>query len=167
MAVLSTLKSPSPSAHAQRRKAVVLAALSSAAAAAIYAYSIKSRPQHTSILTGQLWMRELLKGHPDSFYDAMGMTKNTFRRLLSELGDRCDLQDSRNGVSAVEKLGMFLYTAVNGAPYRQTKHRFQHSSSTVSKYVSAILNCLMPERLFESVTDFLPPIGVFMKSSTC
>ncbi|KAI0082945.1 hypothetical protein BDY19DRAFT_866137, partial [Irpex rosettiformis] len=45
-------------------------------------------------------------------------------------------------VSAVEKLGMFLYIVVNGAPYRQTKHRFQRSSSTVSRCFHEILNML-------------------------
>lgn len=82
-------------------------------------------------------MRELLKGHPASFYDAMGMTKENFRQLLFELGAHCRLRDSRY-ISAVEKLGMFMYAAVNGATYRQTKQRFQRSSSTVSRYVYSL-----------------------------
>lgn len=111
---------------------MLLVTAAAATAAALYAHAAKRRPQHTSILTGRVWMRELLKGHPASFYDAMGMTKETFRQLLQELGEQCSLRDSRY-ISAVEKLGMFLYAAVNGATYRQTKQRFQRSSSTVSR----------------------------------
>ncbi|KAI0038021.1 hypothetical protein FA95DRAFT_1450074, partial [Auriscalpium vulgare] len=71
------------------------------------------RPQHTSILTGLGWMRELMAGHPESFYDAFGMTKPVFRQLVHELQLYGGLRSTR-WLSALERLGIFLYTARTG-----------------------------------------------------
>ncbi|KAJ7460458.1 hypothetical protein B0H11DRAFT_2315797 [Mycena galericulata] len=45
-------------------------------------------PKHTSILTGQKWLSELLDGHPDHFRDQLGMAKHVFIRLIVGDGHR-------------------------------------------------------------------------------
>ena len=42
-------------------------------------------PQHTSVLSGQLALNELLGGHDGRFYNELGMQKFVFRRLLTML----------------------------------------------------------------------------------
>lgn len=89
-------------------------------------------PMYDSSLTGQMWMDELLAGHPQRFYNAMGMHKDVFKRLLEELKSRGGLGDTKH-VSAEEQLGIFLYTAVTGLSTRHVQERFQRSPSTVTK----------------------------------
>jgi hypothetical protein len=43
------------------------------------------RPKRTSILTGQHWINELLKGLPDRFHKQIGIRKHVFRCILYEL----------------------------------------------------------------------------------
>ncbi|OAX37174.1 hypothetical protein K503DRAFT_647320, partial [Rhizopogon vinicolor AM-OR11-026] len=64
-------------------------------------------PKNTSKLTGQQWLNELLAGHHQRFYDAMGMNKHVFRVLLHELV-RHGLHGTRH-VSAEEQLAILLY----------------------------------------------------------
>lgn len=92
------------------------------------------RPQHTSVLTGARWMDELLRGHPETFHDMMGMSKDVFRLLLQELGTHAGLCDSKY-VSAVVILGMFLHKGITGNNTRHIKHRFQLSGDTVNRHV--------------------------------
>ncbi|KAF9228058.1 hypothetical protein BS17DRAFT_672684, partial [Gyrodon lividus] len=42
-------------------------------------------PMHTSILTGRLWLDELLAGHPGQFHQSMEMNKAIFWKLLHEM----------------------------------------------------------------------------------
>lgn len=42
-------------------------------------------PQHTSVLSGQLWLDKLLDGHDGHFYNKLGMQKFVFCRLLTML----------------------------------------------------------------------------------
>ncbi|KAJ7342783.1 hypothetical protein DFH08DRAFT_703477, partial [Mycena albidolilacea] len=42
-------------------------------------------PMHTSLLTGQMWLSELFGGHPDRFWDQMGIAKHVFYRLSFKL----------------------------------------------------------------------------------
>ncbi|KAG1728876.1 uncharacterized protein EDB91DRAFT_1060304 [Suillus paluster] len=101
----------------KKQAAVITIAL---AAASItqhhYAARYDKTPKNTSKLTGQQWLNELLAGHPQHFYDAMGMNKHVFQALLHEL-IKHGLHDTRH-VSAEEQLGIFLYLAVTGLPQR-------------------------------------------------
>ncbi|KAJ7085992.1 hypothetical protein B0H15DRAFT_752426, partial [Mycena belliarum] len=65
-------------------------------------------PMHTSMLTGQLWLTELLNGHPGRFRDQMGMAKEVFYRLSFELQAFSGLVATKF-VSADEKLATFLH----------------------------------------------------------
>ncbi|KAJ3816165.1 hypothetical protein EV361DRAFT_774370, partial [Lentinula raphanica] len=63
--------------------------------------------KHTSALTGQLWLEEILFGHPERCHTQFGMSTDVFLQLLMEMA-LCGLRDSRY-VSAAEQLAIFLY----------------------------------------------------------
>jgi hypothetical protein len=69
-------------------------------------------PYHTSILTGEGWVLELLNGHPRRIQTELGLRRYIFRRLVSALQD-AGLHRSRY-VSLEEKLAIFLYASVTG-----------------------------------------------------
>lgn len=88
-------------------------------------------PYHTSILTGQGWVEELLDGHPERIRCELGMHKETFLLLINELHQ---LGYSRSKyVSLEEQLAIFLYMCVTGLSIRHTGERFQRSNETISR----------------------------------
>jgi hypothetical protein len=52
-------------------------------------------PYHDSILTGELYCQELLRGNPRRFYDENRMDKSTFERLVRFLKNEGVLGDTR------------------------------------------------------------------------
>jgi hypothetical protein len=93
-------------------------------------------PKHISILTGALWLDELIHNpNPASFYENLGMTVPTFMKLKSVLEDEGVLYDSKH-VNAIEKLGILLYMLITGLSNRKLQQRFQRSASTISMYVT-------------------------------
>ncbi|KAF9473465.1 hypothetical protein BDN70DRAFT_770991, partial [Pholiota conissans] len=79
-----------------------------ALAVQIYARSYYDKtPHHTSILTGEMWVTELLNGHPDRIKSALGMRHNVFLALVQTLGNM-GLQPSRY-ISLEEHVAIFLY----------------------------------------------------------
>jgi hypothetical protein len=90
------------------------------------------QPMHTSILTGQRWLEELLNGHSTRFYNQLGMKKHVFCRLLLELQVKSGLRDTRN-VKAEEQLAIFVYLCRTGSSSRLLMERFQRSSDTISR----------------------------------
>lgn len=59
-------------------------------------------PHHTSILSGQGWVEELLNGHPDRIRTELGVCKDVFLALRAELR-AAGHRDSRNGVTLEEQ----------------------------------------------------------------
>jgi hypothetical protein len=123
---------------AKKKQAAVIVVI---AAASLIQHHFSARydktPKNTSKLTGQQWLNELLAGHPQRFYDGMGMNKHVFQVLLNEL-IKHGLHDTRH-VSAEEQLAIFLYLAVTGLPQRHLEERFQHSPSTLTKCVVILI----------------------------
>lgn len=123
--------------HHRRRSQLALVA--SLAATTIVTSVLPSlstpRPQHTSILNGFEFMRELLRGHPESFYDAMGMKRRVIWCLLCEIQRYGGLRNTRK-VTAMEKLGAFLWQLRTGTANRHVKQRFQLSGDTISRYAA-------------------------------
>jgi hypothetical protein len=89
-------------------------------------------PYHTSILTGQGWVNELLDGHPNRIRTELGMKKDVFLALISKLHEMGHA-DSKY-VSLEEQLAIFLYASVTGLTVRHLGERFQRSNETISKY---------------------------------
>src|SRR5712691_4504560 len=61
----------------------------------LYASCFKKVPQHTSILSGQGWVDELILGHDGRFYNEMGMHKHVYQELLLVLWKDTNLHDTR------------------------------------------------------------------------
>jgi hypothetical protein len=89
-------------------------------------------PQHTSMLSGQDWINELISGHDGRFYNELGMHKHVFWRLLAVLQTDAGLQDTRN-VSSIEQLAIFVHFIHRGLSNRALQERFQRSPDTISK----------------------------------
>ena len=87
-------------------------------------------PYHTSALSGEAWVLELLCGHPNRIRTELGMSLEVFNNLVQELRD-IGYQSSRY-VSLEEQLAIFLYTCVTGLTIRHVGERFQRSNSTIS-----------------------------------
>ncbi|EIM85166.1 uncharacterized protein STEHIDRAFT_33492, partial [Stereum hirsutum FP-91666 SS1] len=71
------------------------------------ASAAETTPYHTSILSGEGWMLELLRGQPDRIHSELGFKYHTFHILLQELR-LLGYGDSRH-CSLEEQLGIFLY----------------------------------------------------------
>jgi len=89
-------------------------------------------PVHTSMLSGEQWVEELLAGHDRRFFNELGMHKFVFRELLSTLEAGAGLRGTRH-VSAAEQVAIFLHYARRGLSNRALQKRFQRSANTVTK----------------------------------
>ena len=87
-------------------------------------------PYHTSVLTGQGWVDELILGHPDRILHSLGMRKEVFLNLVDTMRD-LGLGDSR-WVTIEEQLAIFLHASVTGLTIRHLAERFQRSNATIS-----------------------------------
>ena len=73
-------------------------------------------PYHTSILTGEGWVMELLAGHPERIHCELGVTVQVFEAMIRELWDM-GYENSKH-VSLEEQLAIFLYACVTGLTIR-------------------------------------------------
>ena len=90
-------------------------------------------PYHTSALSGQAWVLELLNGHPKRIRCELGVHKPVFYSLIEQLSTM-GLEPSRN-VTSEEKLSIFLYKCVTGLSVEHVGERFQRSNDTISGYL--------------------------------
>ena len=88
-------------------------------------------PYHTSILSGEAWVQELLNGHPRRIRNELGVNRGTFTILCKAI-QLLDIHSSRH-VSIEEQLAIFLYTVVTGLSCIHVGERFQRSPSTITK----------------------------------
>ena len=108
---------------------VIMTAVSVVAEAAEPIY--QKQAYHTSKLTGQDWVLELLLGHPKHIQCELGVHCHVFTTLITELQDMGHI-NSRH-VSLEEQLLIFLYTCVTGLAVRHVGERFQRSNDTISR----------------------------------
>ena len=87
---------------------------------------------HTSALSGQAWVDELIVGHPNRIKSELGMRLHVFLALLAQLRGLSGLTDSKY-VTLEEQVAIFLYTCVTGLAIRHIGKRFQRSNETISK----------------------------------
>ena len=109
-----------------------MAVLVAANATISYASRFEKTPQHTSRLSGQQWIEELIAGHDVRFYNELRMQKFVFRRLLAVLEQTGQLLGTRH-VSTSEQLAIFLHYAQRGLSNRALQERFQRSGDTIAK----------------------------------
>ena len=98
-------------------------------------------PYHTSILSGQMWVDELLDGHPDRICCELGLQKGAFHELLHALC--CFGAADSKYVSLEEQLAIFLYMSVTGLTIQHTGECFQHSNDTISKCFQKMLGIFL------------------------
>ena len=84
-------------------------------AAIIQSHYLK-QPWHTSMLTGQIWVIELLAGHPECICTKLGVHKHVFYAIIDELHE-LGHTDSKF-VTLEEQLAIFLYCSVTGLTVR-------------------------------------------------
>jgi hypothetical protein len=100
-------------------------------ATAAVVQSLEGRePYHTSILTGEGWVMELLGGHPDRIRCELGVSLDVYSDLISDL--RAIGHVNSKHVSLEEQLAIFLYAVVTGLTVRHLGERFQRSNETIS-----------------------------------
>ena len=114
---------------------------------------------HTSILTGDLYVKEVLEGHELRCKRDFRMEKHIFHKLVECLRDKCHLKDT-DFVSVEEQLAIFLYAVSKNASNRTLQGQFQHSGETISRYFNIVLNALM---ILSGSVIRLPPINVPFK----
>lgn len=93
--------------------------------------SPKKVPYHTSVLTGEGWVMELLAGHPKRIRCELGVHQHVFVELVSQLRS-IGYTDSKY-VLLDEQVAIFLYTCVTGLTGRHVGERFQRANATISQ----------------------------------
>jgi len=88
---------------------------------------------HTSVLSGQLWVKELLGGNPRCIKNQLGMQKKVYRMFIRKLTSMTNASDTQH-VVLEEQVEIFLYIIVTNLPNRKVAECFQHSGQTISKY---------------------------------
>lgn len=88
-------------------------------------------PYHTSALSGEDWVLELLSGHPERIRCELGVHSEVFVQLVGEL--RAIGHSNSKFVSLEEQVAIFLYTSVTGLSIRHVGERFQRSNETISR----------------------------------
>ena len=89
-------------------------------------------PYHTSILTGEGWVIELLTVHPKHIRCELGVSSEVFILLINEL--RGMGYNNLKYTSLEEQLAIFLYMSVTGLTIRHVGERFQQSNEMISRY---------------------------------
>ncbi|KAH9461190.1 hypothetical protein Pst134EA_017499 [Puccinia striiformis f. sp. tritici] len=115
----------------------------------MYTHLTKKKPirKHISILTGAMWMDELIHNpNGASFYENMGMKVSSFMTLQNLLEDHGALYDSKH-VTATEKLGILLYMLITGLSNRKLQQRFQRSASTISITINQLVKDITCHRV--------------------
>ena len=99
----------------------------------IHWYYMKE-PYPTSILSGYAWLQELLHGHPEHIHTELGVHKEVFHAVITELQSMGhDHHANTRYVTLEEQLAIFLYTSVTGLSICHVGERFQCANGTISK----------------------------------
>ena len=128
-----------------KRWAVVLAIVQMAGILGCLTYetllSRQHTPYHTSALSGEAWVQELLSGHPEHIWNELSVYQGTFVILVKAF-QMLGIQLSCH-VSIEEQLSIFLYTVVTGLSCIHVGEHFQQTPSTITKWVFTIsFQCL-------------------------
>ena len=80
---------------------------------------------------------------PEVMRQRLGMSPRAFRILTKQLGLR-----GEKGISAWEKLSIFLQICRTGASAKQSEKLLQRNKEAISKYFNEVLECIMQERFY-------------------
>jgi hypothetical protein len=90
-------------------------------------------PYHTSALSGEAWVQELLAGHPKHIQNELGLHWSMFTLLIKAITAPAVGLCSSHHVSIEEQLSIFLYTVVTELSCTHVGERFQRSLDTITK----------------------------------
>jgi hypothetical protein len=116
-------------------------------------------PRHTSVLTGQDWLDEIINGHPERCLDQLGMYPAAFLLLCWEFTTNGGLGDSRQ-ITATEQTAIFVYWFVHASSQRDLMERFQRSNDTISRYTNLVLDIAVDhfyQKYVQNPADSIPP----------
>ena len=108
-----------------------MAVLVAANATISYASCFEKTSQHTSRLSGEQWIEELIAGHDVRFYNELRMQKFVFKRLLAVLEQTGQLLRMRH-VSTSEQLAISLHYAWRGLSNCALQSCFQRNEDTIA-----------------------------------
>ena len=90
-----------------------MAIVAAAAAAVVYAAPLYDKtPYHTSALSGEDWVLELINGHQERIRCELGVHKHIFQALIAYLENIGHTHSQY--VTLKEQLAIFLYKCVTG-----------------------------------------------------
>ena len=92
---------------------------------------------HTPALTGEMWVLELLNGHPECIWNELGIHKHVFWNIIKDL-HLFSHQDSKV-IMLKEQLTIFLYTCITGLSIQHVSEHFQHAMEMTSWYVNLLI----------------------------
>ena len=104
------------------------------------------KPYHTSILTGQGWVEELLSRHPEHIRCELGVCRHMFLALigvLQELG-----YSHSKHITLEEQLAIFLYMSVTRLTIWHVGEHFQRSNEIIYHYFHHILSIMSSHPFF-------------------
>ena len=82
------------------------------------------------MLTGQMWVIELLAGHLEHIHTELGVHKHVFYAIIDELHE-LGHTDSKF-VTLEEQLAIFLYCSVTGLTVRHLGEQFQRANDSIT-----------------------------------
>ena len=99
---------------------------------------------HTSSLTGDMWVRELINGHHSRIFNECRMSVDNFLRFCGLLRDYGHLvENNYQRVSLEETVAMVLVCLSHRSGHRQLSERFQHSLETINRQVKRGLKAIV------------------------
>jgi len=98
-------------------------------------------PCRTSLLTGKMYILEILNGHLDVCYRNFRMQKHVFMNFCDTLKQKQLLKDGKK-VSVEEGVAMFLMIVGHTTRYSIIGDRFQHSNNTIHKWFKRVLRAV-------------------------
>ena len=100
------------------------------------------RLMHTSKLSGDAFMKEVLNGHPRVCYEMFRMDIDVLWHLCNELKRLRILKEDNGIVSLEESVAMFLYIIGHNTRMRVVSDRFPHSTETIQRLFRCVLRAI-------------------------
>ncbi|KAJ0509196.1 putative harbinger transposase-derived nuclease domain-containing protein [Helianthus annuus] len=99
-------------------------------------------PCRTSCRTGNIFIQEILNGHPRRCYEDFRLHVDVFKSLCSDLRMHYNLKETRN-VSIEESVGIFLLILAHGCGNRLAQEIFNHSGETIHRHFHRVLRAVL------------------------